>query len=299
MRVGCLGMATLDTLLFTPVHWLEHDAVTPVEEVVLSAGGKGIVSADAVRRTGLTAVPYALIGASSELPSKLDSFDRRYLIPALADDNRTWITISEAQRVVTFVSHGRLLNGRERAAVEQVDAFLDEIDALYVTVEHPALLRDAIRKATMRQLPVILNPSVPMVERLRREDPALFSELVAQSSTIVCNDWEAPMALRLLGAKAWEEVGESRLEEVVITSGAAGGRFGRRPFERWERFEATPVEQLECVVGAGDTFTGAYLANRLMGGSMLESSRKGADLAALKVGHRGSMLPPEPLEQTA
>ncbi len=298
MRVGCLGMATLDTLLFTPVHWLEHDAVTPIEEVVLSAGGKGIVSADAVGRAGLTAVPYALIGTSSELAPKLDSLDRRYLIPALAEDNRTWITISEAQRVVTFVSHGRLLDDRASAAVERLDALLDEIDALYVTVEHPTLLQAAVSEATSRRLPVILNPSVPMIDRLHKEDRDLFSELVMGSSTIVCNDWEAPRALRLLGVKTWEEIGESRLEEVVITSGAAGGRFSERPFERWERFEATPVQQLECVVGAGDTFTGAYLASRLMGRSMLESCRRGADLAALKVEHRGSMLPREPLGQT-
>jgi sugar/nucleoside kinase (ribokinase family) len=292
-------MATLDTLLFTPAHLLEHDVVIPIDDVVVTPGGKGIVSADAVGRTGLTAIPYALVGASSELLRGLSGLDGRYLLPALTEDNRTWITISEAQRVVTFVSHGHLSKSTEAVAVDPVGAFMDEIDALYITVEHPRLLRVALRDATSRGLPMILNPSTPLIDRLAAEDPTLFSELVTKSSTIVCNDWEAPRALRILGVRSWEEIREASLEEIVITSGAAGGRFSERPFVRWERFEATPAGRLECVVGAGDTFTGAYLASRLMGGSVSESCRKGAELAALKVGHRGSMLPGERLEQTA
>lgn len=291
MRIGCLGMATLDTLLFTQRPAYAHEEVTPVEGVVESPGGKGIVSAAAMRRSGVEAIPFALVGKRSELSPLLGAFDGRYLLPSLDMDNRTWITISEEHRVVTFVARGALAQADEDAALTAVKGFIEEIDALYITVEHAGVLRTALEMALQRDLRIALNPSVPMIDQLGSEDPDLLARLVSNSSIILCNEWEAPRVLRALGEGSWGELGASSLREVVITGGASGGNFSLAPFESWEHFDATPVSHPRSVVGAGDTFNGAYLASRLTGGTPAESCRSGADLAAVKVGHRGSMLP--------
>jgi sugar/nucleoside kinase (ribokinase family) len=291
MRIGCLGMATLDTLLFTQRPVYAHDEVTPVEEVVVSPGGKGIVSTAAMHRCGMETVPFALLGRRSELGPLLAAFDDRYLLPLLDADSRTWITVSEEHRVVTFIARGALAKADEETALTALRRFIEEIDALYITVEHAQVLRLALELALQRDLRIALNPSVPMIDQLGSEDPDLLARLVSNSSIVLCNDWEAPRVLRVLGKSSWSELGESSLREVVITSGASGGNFSLAPFESWEHFDATPVSHPRSVVGAGDTFNGAYLASRLSGGTPAESCRRGADLAALKVGHRGSMLP--------
>lgn len=293
MKIGCLGMATLDTLLFTKDPIYAHEAVTPVEEAVVSPGGKGIVSAMAMQRAGADVLPFALIGSGPELATLLpDEIERRYLLPLLESDSRTWITISEAHKVVTFVSHAPLDGAAEEAAIGSVQEFISQVNALYVTIEHPPLVRAALRASSASGIKLALNPSVPLLDLFGREDPRLLGDLVANCTFILCNDWEAPQFLRALGVKQWSDLEAPLLEEVVVTAGAAGGQFAVAPFESWERFDATPVERLRCVVGAGDTFNGAYLAARLVNGaSPRASARRGADLAAAKVAYRGSLLP--------
>src|SRR6478735_997545 len=171
MRIGCLGMATLDTLLFVPEGDMVDDGVTPVEEVVRCPGGKGIVAAAAIQQEGGEVVPFSLLGAGSEFADLLPAgLDRRYLLGMLENDSRTWITISHAQKVVTFVAQGRLPGRREESAVEAVSDFVKEVDALYLTIEHPALLRAALREAATSGVPIALNASIPLLEMLLSAD---------------------------------------------------------------------------------------------------------------------------------
>lgn len=293
MKIGCLGMATLDTLLFTKHPAFVDEAVTPVEKSVSTPGGKGVVIAAAAQLSGAEAVPFALAGAESDLGRCLkQGFDTRYLIPVLDADSRTWITISGGEEVATFVARGLLAEDGLGRALDAINEFVGELDLLYATIEHPAVLRAALSAASYRDLPLALNPSLPLLNLLREEDPALLADLFAYSSYVLCNEREAIRALEDLGAEGWVGVYAPKLREVVITAGGAGGNLGLPPFDHWEHFAATPAAHPLCVVGAGDTFNGAYLAARLIErASPRESCRRGADLAACKVSHRGSMLP--------
>ncbi len=291
MRIGCLGMATLDTLLFTPKVAFADETVTPVEEAVLSTGGKGMVTAIAMAESGADVVPLALLGRDSRLAELLPAgIEDRYLLPRLTADNRTWITVSEGHKVVTFISRGTLEGASQIAAA--VESFVSELDALYLTIEEVAVLRAALDATAGLDIPIAINASLPLLDALGDEHVALLAELVGRSRIILCNDWEAPHLLRTLGVGGWSDLDSGILEEVVVTAGPAGGQYALPPFREWERFEATPVSDLRCVVGAGDTFSGGYLTARLVAGATpAESCRRGADLAALKVAHRGSVLP--------
>jgi len=292
MKIGCLGMATLDTLLFTGQPVYDHEAVTPVDEDVISGGGKGIVCAIAMQRAGALVSSFALVGTNSELAGHLPAtLDRQYLLPLLDTDNKTWIMVSAAHKVVTFVARG-LVRDRGRA-LEAVSEFVANVDALYVTIENSAVLRRALQVAAEREIAVALNPSLPFVEAIHHEDPDLLSTAVSQSSLILCNDWEAPRFLRSAGVYSWDQLEAPQLEEVVVTGGAAGGKFSNAPFKDWEEYAATPVREVRCVVGAGDTFNGAYLTARLVHGlSPEDACRQAADLAAIKVAQKSSALGP-------
>jgi len=285
-------MATLDTLLFVPEGDMVDDGVTPVEEVVRCPGGKGIVAAAAIQQEGGEVVPFSLLGAGSEFADLLPAgLDRRYLLGMLENDSRTWITISHAQKVVTFVAQGRLPGRREESAVEAVSDFVKEVDALYLTIEHPALLRAALREAATSGVPIALNASIPLLEMLLSADRKLLGNLLARSDFVFCNHMEEPRFLHALGASDWEQAPLAETCEIVVTEGEAGGKFSEG-HGSWTRFSAVPASSVQCVVGAGDTFNGAYLVARLVAGaSSEESSLRGAEVAARKVAARSSMLP--------
>jgi sugar/nucleoside kinase (ribokinase family) len=283
-------MATQDTLLFASQAVFEEEAVTHIDEVVVSKGGKGLVAAIAMRKSGADVLPFALVGPRSSLPSQFgDVLDVTHLHEMLDRDSRTWISISGGDKMITFVALGSMSTLDGLAA--RVDQFVAGVDLLYVTAEHPALLRAVYERAASHDVQIALNPSLPMLDLLADTDPELLPALISRSSTILCNDWEAPKLLAAVGADRWSELGLPASAEAVVTSGAAGGSYAETPFELWSRFEATPAE-VRCVVGAGDTFNGAYLTARFNDGcSMEESCRRAADLAALKVAYRGSALP--------
>jgi len=285
-------MATLDTLLFIPDQELLDDAVTPVEEAARCPGGKGMVTAGAIREEGGEVVPFSLLGRESQLDGLLpQALDRRYRLQLLDRDSRTWITISHAQKVITFVFRQELAEEHRKVAAEALAGLLDEVDGLYVTVEDPIVLRAVRELARARGVPIALNASIPLLELLLPNDRDLLVDLVRDSELIFCNHREWPRFLDGLGNGDLSALPLDRGREVVVTEGEAGGRFSDGDLSHWTRFEAVRPQSVRCVVGAGDTFNGAYLVARWASGlSAAESCQRGARLAAQKVAVRASML---------
>jgi len=294
MRIGCVGMATLDTLLFVPDQELVHDTVLPVDVAVRCPGGKGMVTAAAVLEQGGEVVPFSLLGEDSELAELLsDGLGRVYQLQLLPNDSRTWISVSHAQKVVTFVSRADLPPRQERVALEAVTTMVEEVDVLYLTVEDPKILAAALKAARASDIPVALNASVPLLGLLHSAHRPLLADLIARSSLIFCNHMEDRRVLRALGINRWSDAPEPDKREVVVTEGPAGGRVSTAASDDWIRFESSPAESVRCVVGAGDTFNGAYITARwAIGSPPAESCRRGAELAARKVALRGSMVTP-------
>lgn len=288
MRIGVLGMATVDTLLSADVPAYRHDAVTLLNRVTSGIGGKGMVTAIAAHHGGADVAPCALVGRRSSIAAEVTPiFPTHFLLPALQDDHRIWIVISGEHEVVTFVHATVPPRGRLAAIEADATSFTEAVDVLYVSMEHPALVETGVRTAAARGIPVVINLCEPLLSGLTSAVP----ELVRRSSAILCNEAESRSALATLGAAAWSNVDAPELREVVITGGAAGGRWSCRPFDRWARYEACPT-RIACVVGAGDTFNGAYLASRFVHGQPPdEACRAAAERAAEKIALFASSLP--------
>jgi sugar/nucleoside kinase (ribokinase family) len=210
----------------------------------------------------------------------------------LVRDSRTWITISQAQKVITFVAREEVPPEQEETALAAVARLVDEVDGLYLTVEDPRILRAALEGARARGLPVALNASIPLLELLLPGHRDLLVDLVATSDVVLCNHREGPRFLAALKVDEWSAAPGPARREVVVTEGEAGGRFREGDLGDWTSFEAVAPESIRCVVGAGDTFNGGYLVARWGGGATVaQSCRRGAELAARKVAVRSSMLP--------
>lgn len=83
--------------------------------------------------------------------------------------------------------------------------------------------------------------------------------LLSRTNTLLLNETEFAYLNERVGPV--EEI-VSRGCEMIVTKGARGGSFklGRSP--SWHDFEPVVVQQTKSLVGAGDTFAGAYVACR-------------------------------------
>lgn len=79
------------------------------------------------------------------------------------------------------------------------------------------------------------------------------------------------------------------IAEVVIKRGADSClvRCGSQSYE----VPAQPVEQVVDTTAAGDSFSAAYLASRLQGGSPVDAAEAGHRLASRVIQHHGALIP--------
>lgn len=289
--VGVLGMATIDTLLRARQPKFEHDAVTTVDDVITSVGGKGLIAAIAARHAHPRVLPLALVGRESRVRHEVaSSLDRRYLIEAVGEDHRVWMVAAETGEVATFVRWTLPPSEALDGLAEIARRFAENIDVLYVSIEHPVLVRHALEVAVARGIPIVANLCAPLIDEL----PDLLAEIARCSDAILCNQLEADRALAALGARGWSDVDAGKLEVVVVTAGADGGRYAERPFVEWTPYAPVPAA-IVSAVGAGDTFNGQFVVSRFVHGLGLDAAcTAAAERAAVVVARAQSSLPIEP-----
>lgn len=288
MRIGVLGMATVDTILHTPDPDFEHEGVTLLERAASGIGGKGLVAAIAAHHGGSEILPCALVGRRSTIePAVSPIFDSRFLFPALDQDHRIWLVTSDGQEVVTFAYLGRSDPGFLTTMRKSAESFVDQVDLLYLSMEHPLLVNAAVERAAARNIPLVANLCSPLLTQLGSE----LDQIIRASHIILCNEHEERLAFRELGVKNWSSVEAEALTQVVVTAGAKGGTWSTAPFKQWTGYEGFPADVV-CVVGAGDTFNGQYLSSVFTHGHKpAEACISAAELAAKKVSVFSSSLP--------
>jgi 2-dehydro-3-deoxygluconokinase len=79
------------------------------------------------------------------------------------------------------------------------------------------------------------------------------------------------------------------VEEVVLKLNEPACRIRAQGIDRL--VTAAPVEKVIDTTAAGDSFSAAYLAARLVGSDPFESAAAGHRLAGVVVGHRGAIIP--------
>ncbi|GGR91718.1 sugar kinase [Streptomyces nojiriensis] len=144
----------------------------------------------------------------------------------------------------------------------------------------------ALRAARARGVQVSVDPA--SAGFLAALGPQRFLDAVAGVDVLLPNEDEARLLAGLPepagAARAAAELSR-RVPLVVVTRGAAGALIAERGRITAE-VEAEPVEAVDST-GAGDAFTGGFLAARLEGADPAEAARAGCLAAALAVTRPG------------
>ncbi|MEU4727808.1 PfkB family carbohydrate kinase [Streptomyces sp. NPDC023588] len=144
----------------------------------------------------------------------------------------------------------------------------------------------ALRAARTRGVPVSVDPA--SAGFLVTLGPQRFLDAVAGAAVLLPNEDEARLLAGLPGptgvARAAAELSR-RVPLVVVTRGAAGALVAERGRIIAE-VEAEPAVAVDST-GAGDAFTGGFLAARLGGADPSEAARAGCRTAALAVTRLG------------
>ncbi|MGW7453177.1 carbohydrate kinase family protein [Streptomyces sp. NPDC054787] len=144
----------------------------------------------------------------------------------------------------------------------------------------------ALRAARTRGVPVSVDPA--SAGFLVTLGPQRFLDAVAGAAVLLPNEDEARLLAGLPGptgvARAAAELSR-RVPLVVVTRGAAGALVAERGRIITE-VEAEPAVAVDST-GAGDAFTGGFLAARLGGADPSEAARAGCRAAALAVARLG------------
>jgi len=266
--VGCVGMATRDTLIFVDEMPSADEALVRVKNVVVCLGGKGVIPALTLRRLGNAAGLLCLTsGAESDLRLNSllgDSLGRKYLIPALEAANAAWIIIGGNGHTYTAVEERRCRDAWTDQLGTITSRFFDEFSAVYVAAEDPRLLSAALTECAQRPTKVVVNVSSALLGRLV-EAPEILEGLIARACCLIMNESENASTIERLGISGWSAFASSWLRCIVVTAGSSGGRYSEAPFSRWTNFEPVrPTRDVTCPVGAGDVFAGAFLLSWLI-----------------------------------
>ncbi|MFG2338363.1 carbohydrate kinase family protein [Streptomyces yangpuensis] len=146
----------------------------------------------------------------------------------------------------------------------------------------------ALRAARTRGVPVSVDPA--SAGFLAALGPQRFLDAVAEAGVLLPNEDEARLLAGLPEragvARAATELSR-RVPLVVVTRGPAGALVAERGRITAEVAAAEPAGTVVDSTGAGDAFTGGFLAARLEGADPTESARAGCRAAALAITHPG------------
>ena len=131
----------------------------------------------------------------------------------------------------------------------------------------------------------------------------IIRESLRRCNILKINDEELVLSGRLFGYpgldienKCWLILGKYNLDMLVLTCGVNGSYvFSKGAMS----YLATPKVDVADTVGAGDSFTGAFVASILSGHSIGEAHRIGVNVSAYVCTQKGAMpVIPEKLKQT-
>ena len=194
---------------------------------------------------------------------------------------------AEGQRAMMTDRGANTLLGLEHV-LRQLDAPFDHLHVSGYTLLDPATTevgRSALSRA--RELGSSTSVDVCSVAPLIEMTPSVFLKATVDADTLFANEEEG---LTLSGEADVEAAIDGlahHFAEVVITRGERGARARRDEVD----YEVTSTsDDVVDTTGAGDAATGAYLANRLGGGTIgqaLETAMSAASFVVKGLGSRG------------
>ena len=279
MRALNFGSMNLDTFYHVD-HFVRPGETLDVADQHIAPGGKGLNQSLALSRAGIEVWHAGCVGAGGKM-----------LVELLEENgvHTEWIqetSVLQGQALIQVNPQGEnailLFAGSNHAVTsEQVEAVLDTFDAGdYLILQNEiSCLGEILNKAAEKGLNVVFNPS-PFDESLRK----LNYHAVRW---ILVNEGEA---LSLSGEtdpkKAWKSIHQLYpSSNLVITLGGDGAWCFTEKESIYQ--PAIPVHAVDTT-GAGDTFTGYFIAGIMGSRPLAECMYRAAKAASITVSRKGA-----------
>lgn len=283
MKCCCFGSLNMDHV-YRVTAFLSPGETRAAQALAHVCGGKGLNQAIALAAAGAEVTMAGNVGDNAE-GARLEAALR-----ARGVDTRLLRRLPEVDcghAVIQVADNGEnciLLFGgaNERVDAEQIAAVLKQFSAgdLLILQNEINLLPEIMRAARQRGLRIAFNPS-PFNARITEE-------LLRLADIVFVNEVEARQLVD--GAASGEAAGallHARYPHLLLvqTLGAQGALAWQG--EAFERQAAFPVRAVDTT-GAGDTFTGFFLAAHAAGRPLKECLRLAAKASALCVTRLGA-----------
>jgi ribokinase len=283
MKTLVFGSLNID-LIFPLDHIVRPGETISSTGMIRSAGGKGANQAAALAKAGLDVYMAGKIGA-----------DGRFLLELLHSygvDTSAVIEYDGAtgQAIIQVDKNGQnsivlYAGGNGLVASEEIRSVLARFDPgdILVLQNEIAGLKTIMETAVQKGMMIYFNPS-PYdrgVEALPLEGVNAFfvNELEAAAMTQTGPEEAHEKKLELL-------LGRFPKAEIILTAGKDGAWYGGGKLrERADIVDAPVVD----TTGAGDTFSGYFIASRVRGFSPAEALRTASRAASIAVSRRGAM----------
>ncbi|MDR1318120.1 MAG: ribokinase [Treponema sp.] len=284
MKVLVYGSLNID-LIFSVDHIVKPGETIASGALSRGAGGKGANQAAALAKAGMQVYLAGKIGADgSFLTELLRSYGVNTDHITVCGDATGQALIQvdkKGQNSIVLYSGG---NGAIRVEeIEKVLANFGSGDTLLLQNEINCTA-DIMRGAKKRGLRICLNPS-PLDEKALRlpldlVDVFFVNEIEGAALAAAGEDRQDYGAILDLLARRFPSA------EIILTVGKEGAYYGRGEYRAKGEITETPVVD---TTGAGDTFTGYFIAARYRDFSVEDSLGLACKAASIAVSRKGAM----------
>jgi len=283
MNVLVYGSLNID-LLFSVDHIVTPGETISSNSFTRSAGGKGANQAAALAKAGLSVYMAGKIGR-----------DGRFLLELLESygvntENVVQYEGTTGQAVIQIDKNGQnaiVLNsgGNGEVTIEEIRVTVAQFkaDDIIVLQNEIANLSEIMKSANERGMRICLNPS-PFNEKIEALPLSLAHWLFV-------NEIEGAALAKLPGNSGLHDILEKLVRlfpttEIILTAGKEGALYGCGETRAKGEIINVPVVD---TTGAGDTFTGFFLAAREKNLSASQSLAAACKAASIAVSRKGAM----------
>ncbi|MDR0442786.1 MAG: ribokinase [Treponema sp.] len=282
MKILVFGSLNID-LIFMVDHIASPGETVSGNSFIKSAGGKGANQAAALAKAGMPVYMAGKIGRDGEfLAELLESYgvNTGGIVRYEGATGQAIIQLDHSRQNAIVLYSG----GNGAISADEVTAALNEFSAgdLVVLQNEISCLRDIMEGAKKRGMRISFNPS-PCNEKIAE----LPLELV---DIFFVNEIEGA-ALVSMPPRLPSEILDRLVEcfplaEIILTAGKDGAYYGCGTYRAKGDIIDTPVAD---TTGAGDTFTGYFLAAREKGMPVTQALAAACKASSIAVSRMGAM----------
>ncbi|MDR1618800.1 MAG: ribokinase [Treponema sp.] len=283
MKVLVFGSLNID-MVFSVDHIVAPGETISSASLARSAGGKGANQAAALAKAGM---PVYMAGKIGKDGLFLTELLRSY---GVNTDHVKVYGGATGQAIIQVDRKGQnsivLFSGGNHAIEEgEIGPVLDafgrgDMVLLQNEIVHTGKIMEAAKKRGLR---ICLNPSPydEKIEGLPLDMADIFFVNELEGSALAGMAEESPPEA-ILDAL----VARFPLAEIVLTLGKQGARYGRAAVRAGGKIINLPVAD---TTGAGDTFTGYFIATRARGAGVSEALATACKASSIAVSRKGAM----------